>query len=167
MHKLLFVAAAAALAAPAAAQAPVTDPLEAEIVRSIPHPGEVEAMAPVLDRSVGALMELDVGPLIDAADPYGRRPGYGVPGRTLRELGRRDDPYFEERLRGSIYGATADVSRMMGAFAAAAPSLARSVRELERALGTAIDRYDRPEPYAYDDPQYDDPYYDDPYYPAD
>jgi hypothetical protein len=162
MHKLLIAAAAAALAAPAVAQAPVTDPLEEEIVRSIPHPGEVEAMAPVLDRSVGALMEFDVGPLVDAADPYGRRPGYGMPGRTLRELGRRDDPYFEERLRGSIYGATADVSRMMGAFAAAAPSLARSVRELEQALGTAIDQYDRgPDPYAYDDPYYDDPYYPD------
>lgn len=143
MHRLLIAAAAAALAAPVAAQAPLTDPLEEEIVRSLPDPGEVEAMAPVLDRSVGALMSLDVGPIIDAADPYRRRPDYGAPGRTLRELGRRDDPYFEQRLRGSIYGATTDVSRMMGAFAAAAPSLARSFRELERALGTAIEDYDR------------------------
>jgi hypothetical protein len=159
MHKLLIAAAAAALAAPAIAQAPVPDPLEESIVRAIPDPGEVEAMAPVLDRSVGALMSLDVGPVIDAADPYGRRPGYGRPGRTLREMGRRDDPYFEERLRGSIYGATADMSRMMGAFAAAAPSLARSVRELEHALGTAIEDYDRrrgPDPYRDYDPYYPD-----------
>ena len=158
MQKLLIAAAAAALAASAAAQAPVApDPLEQDIVRAMPDPREVEAMAPVLDRSVEALMGLDVGPIIDAADPYRRKPDYGAPGRTLRELGRRDDPYFEERLRGSIYGSTAEISRMMGAFTAAAPALARSFRELERALGTAIEDYDRrrgADPYRDDEPYY-------------
>lgn len=161
MHKLLIAAAAAALAVPAVAQAPVVDPLEEEIVRSLPDPGQVEAMAPVLDRSMGALMSLDVGPILDAADPYGRRPGYGAPGRTLRELGRRDDPYFEERMRSTIYGSTADMSRMMGAFAAAAPSLARSFRELERAMGTAIESYQRGATAYPDDagpPEYDPSY---------
>ena len=163
MHKLLIAAAAAALATPVAAQAPLPpDPLEEEIVRAIPDPAEVEAMAPALDRSLETLMSLDVGPIMDAADPYRRSPDYGAPGRTLRELGRRDDPYFEQRLRGSVYGATADMSRMMGAFAAAAPALARSLRELERAFGTAIQDYDRrleTDPY----PDYDsyDPGYPD------
>lgn len=143
MHKLLIAAAAAVLAAPAFAQEPIVrDPLEDEIVRAIPDPGEVEAMAPALDRSMDALMNLDVGPIMDAADPYRRHPGYGAPGRTLRELGRRSDPRFEQRMRSTIYGSTADMSRMMGAFAAAAPALARSFRELERALGTAIESYD-------------------------
>jgi hypothetical protein len=158
-----FLVAAAISVVPAAAFAQPVDPIEESIVRSLPDPNEVEAMAPVLDRSLGALMSLDVGPILDAADPYGRRPGYGRSGRTLREIGRRDDPYFEERLRGSVYGATADMSRMMGAFAAAAPGLARSVRELERAFGTAIDDYQRrrgdPPPYRDDYPYPDDPYY--------
>lgn len=162
MYRFLIAAGIVALT-PAAALAQPVDPLEEEIVRSLPDPYEVEAMAPVLDRSLGALMSLDVGPIIDAADPYGRRPGYGRSGRTLGELGRRDDPYFEERLRGSVYGATADMSRMMGAFAAAAPGLARSFREMERALGTAIDDYRRgrgdPPPYRDDYPYPDDPYY--------
>ena len=87
-------------------------------------------MAPALDRLLGALLTVDVGPIIDAADPYRRRPDYGRPGRTLGALGSRDDPYFEDRLRSSIYGTTADIGRMMGAFAAAAPALARSLREI-------------------------------------
>ena len=165
MHKLLITAAAAALAAPAFAQEPVPrDPLEDEIVRAIPDPGEVEAMAPALDRSMDALMNLDVGPIIDAADPYRRGPGYGAPGRTLRELGRRSDPHFEQRMRSTIYGSTADMSRMMGAFAAAAPALARSFRELERALGTAIESYDRRgavEPYLEPEPEPKSDYPDD------
>jgi hypothetical protein len=142
MPRYLIAAAAAALAAPLAAQ-PAPDPLEEEIVRALPPAEEVEAMAPALDRAVGALLNVDVGPLIDAVDPYRRRPGYGRPGRTLGEVGRRDDPYFEERLRSSIYGTTAEMGRMMEGFAAAAPGLARSIRELERAMDSAIGDYRR------------------------
>ena len=142
MPRILIALAAAALAAPVFAQ-PAPDPLEEDIARAIPPAEEIEAMAPALDRAVGALLDVDVGPILDAADPMRRRPGYGRPGRTLGELGRRDDPYFEERLRSSIYDSTADMSRMMGAFAAAAPALARSLREMERAMGAAIEDYHR------------------------
>ena len=159
MDKLWILAAATALAAPAPAFAqPSEDPLADDIVGAIPPAEEVEAMAPALDRTVGALLEVDVGPIIDAADPWRRHPGYGRPGRTLGALGRRDDPYFEERLRGSIYGATADIGRMMGAFAAAAPALARSLREAERAMGAAIDDYHRRRGDPRDDRDDRDPY---------
>lgn len=139
MPKYFIAAAAAALAAPAFAQpAPPSDPLEDEIVRAIPPAEEVEAIAPALDRAVGALLDVDVGPLVDAIDPARRNPDYGRPGRTLGQLGRRDDPYFEERLRSSIYGTTAGMGRMIDGLAASAPALARSIRELERAMDAAI-----------------------------
>ncbi|HWT12338.1 MAG TPA: hypothetical protein VN231_06265 [Allosphingosinicella sp.] len=144
MYKLLIAAAAAALAAPATAQEDgFADPRDEEIAGALPPAEDIEAMAPALDRSVGALMDVDVGPILDAADPWRRRYGYGRPGRTLGALGRRDDPYFEERIRSSIYGTTAGMARMMGAFSAAAPALARSIREVERAMGAAIDDYHR------------------------
>jgi hypothetical protein len=144
MYKLLLATAAAAFAAPAFAQdkAPA-DPIEDEIVRALPDPAQVEAMAPALDRLLGALLTVDVGPVIDAADPNRRRPDYGRPGRTLGALRRRDDPYFEERLHASVHEATAQTGRMMGALAAAAPALARSLREMEQALGAVIDDYHR------------------------
>ena len=153
MHRLL-IAAAAAFAAPAFAQDAGPDPLEDEIRRAVPPAAQVEAMAPALDRSVGVLMNVDVGPILDAADPWRRRPGYGRRGRTIGALASRDDPYFEARVRSSIYGATADIGRMMHAFGAAAPALARSLREIERAMGAAIDDYHRgradPRDRAYD-----------------
>ncbi|MGZ8310978.1 MAG: hypothetical protein ACXWUP_12105 [Allosphingosinicella sp.] len=154
MHKLLIAAAAVACAGPALAQPekPV-DPMEEEIRHALPPPGQIEAMAPVIDRSFGALMNLDVGPLLDAADPIRRNPEYGRPGRTLGELGRRDDPYFEQRMRSSIYGTTADMNRMISAFSAATPALVRSMRELERAMDQAMGGYGHS---GYDDAPLDD-----------
>lgn len=158
MHKLIFAAvAAAAVAAPAAAQrGPIFDErMDDEITRAIPSGEAIEAMAPALDRSLGALLNVDVGPILDAADPYRRRPGYGRPGRTLGELGRRDDPYLEQRLRSSIYGATGDMARMMGALAIAAPSLRRSLGELERGMEAAIEDYHRRRGDPRDDREYE------------
>ena len=151
MQKLLFASVAAlALAAPAAAQPrsapPPADPLADEIARAIPAPEQIEAMAPALDRMIGAFMNVDVGPIIDAADPYRRHPGYGRRGRTLGALGSRDDPYFEDRIRSDLYDTTEGMARMSGALAAAAPSLAHSLREMENALGAAIDDYHRGAP---------------------
>lgn len=162
MHKLLIAAAAAAFAAPALAQTPeYEDPLADEIVRTIPSGEEIEAMAPALDRSLGVLMDVDVGPLVDALDPLRRSPGYGAPGRTIGEMAGRDDPHFEERLRASLYGATEDMGRMMGAFVAAAPALARSLREMERAMGAVIDDYHRGRGYPRE------PWQEPEYYPED
>ena len=146
MHKLLIAAAAAACASPGLAQTAPVDPLEDKIVRAIPDPEQIEAMAPALDRLLGALLTVDVGPIIDAVDIDRRRPDYGRSGRTLGALGSRDDPYFEDRLRSSIYQVTADSGRMMGAFASAAPALARSLREMQNAIGAAVEDYHRRNP---------------------
>jgi len=109
----------------------------------VPSGAEIEAMAPALDRMTDALLDVDVGGIVDAADPYARRPGYGRPGRTLGELARRRDPYFDARLRGSIYGGAAQAGRMMDAFAAAMPALRRSLDEARATVGAAIDDYHR------------------------
>ena len=154
MYKLLIaLAATAAAASPAMAQVS-TD--------ALPSSRDIEAMAPVMDRMAGALMQLDVGPLMDAVDPYGRHPGYGRSGRTLGALGRHNDPYFDRRVRGAIYGGTAQAGAMMNAFAAMLPALQRSMNEVQRGIGDAVDEYHRrgEAPYPYPDPYDDGPWYD-------
>jgi hypothetical protein len=153
MYKLLIaLAAAAAVSAPAAAQDDPASPL--------PSARDIEAMAPVMDRMAGALMQLDVGPLMDAADPYGRHPGYGRSGRTLGALGRHNDPWFDQRVRGAIYGGTAQAGAMMSAFSAMLPALQRSLAEVQRGIGDAVDEYHRRGDAPYPDPYDDGPWYD-------
>jgi len=102
----------------------------------LPRGAEVAAMAPMLDGMAGAVLQLDVAPMLDALDPFNR---YGRRGRrTLGELARRDDPDFDRRLRGSIYGTTAMMGRMMDAIATATPAMRRSLREMEREFDRAV-----------------------------
>lgn len=152
MRKTLIAAAAMAmgLAAPASGQPSYpypADPMVEDMEAAIPDPAEIERLAPAMDRVVGSLLEVDVGPIIDATDPYARRPGYGVPGRTIGDMARRDDPWFDDRLRSTIYGSTAEVARMMGALSAAAPALALTLRQMEDAISMAIDDYHRRVPH--------------------
>lgn len=137
MRSLIIAACLAGTAAPGAAQGPSAPP-PSDYTRNLPRGDDIEAIAPAIDRSVDTMLELDVGPLIDAADPFARLPGYGRRGRTLRELGRRKDPYFEQRLRASIYGGTAQAGRMMDAIAAAAPAMQRSLEAFERGIAEAL-----------------------------
>ena len=139
---ILILAAAAFVPVPAFAQ-------------SVPSGAEIEAMARALDRVTGALLDIDVGGVVDAADPYARRPGYGRPGRTVGAMARRRDPHFDARLRASIYGGTAQAARMMDAFATAMPALRRSLDEARAAIAGAVDDYHRGlPPRRYEDEDY-------------
>jgi hypothetical protein len=128
MILLAVAATTAAAAAPAAAQRPRPS-------------DEIRAYAPAVDRATDALLDIELGPLLDAVDPY-RRHGP----RTLRDMARRDDPDFDRRLRASIYGNAARMGRVADAVAAAQPALRRAADQFERDVGAAIDAAEAPPP---------------------
>lgn len=134
MRLLLVAAASILVAAPAVAQPPRPS-------------DQIQAYAPAVDRAADALLNLDLGPLLDAVDPY--RPHRT---RTLRDMARRDDPDFDRRLRASIYGNAAAMGRVADAIAAAQPALRQAVDQIERDMAMAIDAAAPPGP----PPGYDD-----------
>lgn len=138
MRSLAIAAAAAGLAilaAPAAAGPDRFHYEEDEIVRALPHPAEVAETAYRLDRVLGALLDIDVAPIARAVDPY------APPGpATLRDMGHADDPYFEDRLRHTLYGTTAGLGAMMESFAALAPVVGHSLRDIEARVADAMAR---------------------------
>ncbi|MDB5667759.1 MAG: hypothetical protein JWL74_709 [Alphaproteobacteria bacterium] len=138
MRVAFALAAAALIAAPAAAQRDPRSLDERDVRAALPNPGEIREMGVALDRMLGALMTIDVGPIIDAADPERRDPDYGRRGRTLGEMGRRDDPYFDQRVRAGVHGAAEGLEHMVGAFATLAPQLQRSIEEMSRSIEDAM-----------------------------
>jgi hypothetical protein len=165
LRKLIIAVTALAAAAPLAAQ-PVPDPRDDEIVRRLPPPQEVERIGDALGATADALMDVDVGPVADALDPYHRRYRYGRR-ETLGDLARRRDPYARERMRAEIGAVTIGLGAAMEQIAIMTPALRRSLEEATRRMDEAIARGRYARPY---DPRYDqryDPRGDDRYDPRD
>lgn len=122
MRRVLILAAATTLiAVPAAASAQ--------------RPSErIRDYAPAIDRTAEAMLNLDLGPILDAADP-GRYHGR----HTLRAMAPRDDPNFERRLHATVYGTAARMGAAADAIAAAEPALRRTFYQLQQDIGLAID----------------------------
>jgi len=160
MRKLLILGAALIVAVPAIAQPDYDDrPAPDEDVAYeeeweepaeppapvLPHPGEVREIAGAMDRLVGAVMDLPIGGIARAVDPYGA--SNVPPGATVRDMATRDDPYAEARIRGGIQGATRGVGAMSEALARAVPVLQRSFEQVSRDLERAMDEVDAGRPY--------------------
>jgi hypothetical protein len=167
LRKLIIAVTALAAAAPAVAQ-PYPDPRDERIVRSLPEPHEVERLGDALGRATEALMDVDIGPIADAMDPYNRRSRRGP--ETLGDLaGGRHDPYARERIRGQIGAVTVGLGAAVEQMAVMTPILRRSLEDATRRMQDAIARgrsarpadrdYDRRYDERYDprdhDPEYD------------
>jgi hypothetical protein len=165
LRKLIIAMTALAAAAPAFAQ-PYHDPRDEDIVRRLPPPQEVERIGDSLGRATEALMDVDIGPVVDALDPYHRRYRRGP--ETLGDLAGRRDPYARERIRGQIGAVTVGLGAAVEQVAVMTPILRRSLEESIRRMDDAIarGRYARPyeRDYRYEDRR-DDDHYDDRYEP--
>lgn len=153
MRKLILAASAMALALPAAAAAQSSpsfpEEMDEEIVRSLPHPAEVEAMADVAGRAAEAVIDVPIGGLVRAIDPTRRV----HPDDTIEDVTR--DPYLRHRIRNSVDDVAIGMGDMMAQVAVVAPALRRSLADLERNLDRAIHDSRRGRDYDYyDDYQY-------------
>ena len=140
MRKVMIAAAAALACAGPGAAHPQSE-ADREIVRSIPHPAEIEAVGETLDRTLGAVLDIPIGPLVDAidrADPRGRP--YRRYGRhdTVRDVASGGDPYFEDRLRDQIAGVTVGMGVMAEELAVVAPQMRRVIDEAADNIDRAI-----------------------------
>jgi hypothetical protein len=134
MRKLILAASLFAFAAPVAAQS-YEDSRDEEIVRALPHPGQIEAIGDTMGRVAEAILDVPVGPIADAIDPSRR-------GRhrdeTLGDIAHRDDPYARERMRDQVGAATAGLGAMVGELAILTPVLRRSLEDATRRMEDAM-----------------------------
>jgi hypothetical protein len=150
LRKLILAASLLAFAAPALAQ-PAHDPRrdprydrrDEELQRRIPSGYEIDRLGEMLARVTDAMMDVDIGPVAAAIDPYRHDRRYGR--ETLGDLASRRDPYARERVRDEIRGTTAGLGAVAEEAAIAAPEIRRSIedsaRRIDRAMREGRDRY--------------------------
>lgn len=142
MRTLLITAASLAFAAPALAQPyPYPEAPGEEVARDLPSTHEIDAMGNVMEGMVGAVMDMPVGGIVAAMEP-GRYHSEAERSRTVRDMATRDDPYAEERMRGSIDAITGQMGLMTEQLAVLIPVLSRSMIDLERRMEEAMRPYD-------------------------
>ena len=162
MRRLILAASLLAFAAPAAyAQSSQSFPreMDEEIVRSLPHPGEVEDMADTAGRAAEAILDVPVGGVVRAIDPSRRVRRDD----TLEDVVGRRDPYLRQRIRNSTDEIAIGMGDIVAQMAVVAPELRRALAGVEQSLERSMRdvrerrrdrdydrRYDRDEDYDYD-----------------
>ena len=137
MRYLILAASTLAFAASAAqAQSSPSFPeeMDDEIVRSLPHPAQVEGAADTLGRAAEAILDVPIGGVVRAIDPSRRV----HPDETIADVAGGRDPYVRERIRDSVDDLAMGMGDVMAQVAVVAPALRRSLAGLERNLEDAM-----------------------------
>jgi hypothetical protein len=144
VRKLIVAMSALAAATPALAQPPRPDPRDEALVRRIPPPEQIERMGDAIARVTDALMDVDIGPIVDAIDPAARRYRRGP--ETLGDLATRNDPYARERIRDEVGAATVGLGAAAEEMKVVTPVIRRSLEDaaarMEDAMEQARERTD-------------------------
>ncbi len=137
MRNLILGLSAVALAAPAAhAQSSPSFPreMDEEIVRSLPHPAEVEGAAEAVGRAAEAILDVPIGGVVRAIDPTRRV----HPDDTVEDVAGGRDPYVRERIRDSVDDLAVGMGAVAAQMAVIAPELRRSLAGIEESIDRAI-----------------------------
>lgn len=139
LRKLILTGCLAAAATAASAQPrydPRYDPRDAEMMRRLPPPGEIARTGDTLHRVLDAMMDIRVGPLVDALDPAARYDPYRP--ETLGDVASRDDPYARDRLHYEVDRTAMGLGAATREVAILAPVLRRSIEDATRRVESAM-----------------------------
>ncbi|HWH23144.1 MAG TPA: hypothetical protein VNT25_07660 [Allosphingosinicella sp.] len=150
-NRLILIAAAAGLAAPAIAQQPApnaarTNSAQAPAAQSAPRPAddiraqlpakeELERVGEVAARAADAILEVPIGPLREAVE--GRKLSKKEREETLGDHAAKDDPYFRERMRDQMAVATVALGALAEQMAVMTPILRQTLEDAQRRVEEA------------------------------
>ena len=141
MRALQLILPLALAASPALAQskpAPAPRPAAPGMIAVPPaltDPAMADKLARMMQAMSKAFLELPVGEIEAAAE--GRAATRADRRRTLRQLGRAEDPTFERNLQRDIANAKPMIEASMKAMAAALPAMMKGLSEAGRELDKA------------------------------
>ncbi len=126
----------AMMASPAFAQSKPSPPAETNAVpQALTDPATADKLARMMQALSQAFLNLPVGELEAAA--AGRAVTPADRGRTLREVGRRENPKFEEDLQRDLAASGPMMKASIKAMAAALPAMMKGLTEARRELEKA------------------------------
>ena len=141
----LLVLPLALSASPALGQAAPTTAAPADtaaVTHALNDPATADKLARMMQALSQAFLNLPVGEVEAAAE--GRAVTPADRNRTLREVGRRDNPTFEQDLQRELAASRGTMQASMKAMAAALPSMMKGMTDAARELEKAAENMPRP-----------------------
>ena len=138
MRAIHLIVPLALVASPALAQprnAPPAAPETIAVPRELTDPAMAEKLARMMQAMSQAFLNLPVGEIEAAAE--GRPVTRADRGRTIRQLGREDDPNFDRNFQRDIANSKPMIEASMKALAAALPAMIKGLSEAGRELDKA------------------------------
>jgi hypothetical protein len=128
------------IATPALAQTKPSPPAPTETIaipQALTDPATAQKLSRMMQSLSQAFLNMPVGEIEAAAQ--GRPVTSADRSRTLREVGRRDDPNFEQNLQRDLAGSGAMMQGAMKAFVTALPSMMKGMSEAGREIEKAAE----------------------------
>jgi hypothetical protein len=141
----LLILPLAMMATPALGQArpaPAAPPETIAVPPALSDPATAQKLSRMMQSLSQAFLNMPVGEIEAAAQ--GRTVTQADRQRTLRQVGRRDDPNFEQNLQRDLAATGPMMQATMKAFVAALPSMMKGMSEAGRELEKATDNMPRP-----------------------
>ena len=142
----LLILPLAMMASPALGQTrpapPAPAPDTITVPRELGDPATAEKLTRMMQSLSQAFLNMPVGEIEAAAQ--GRPVTQADRGRTLRQVGRRDDPNFEQNFQRDIAAAGPMMQATMKAFVAALPSMMQGMSQAGREMEKRLENMPRP-----------------------
>ena len=145
MRISLLVLPLALVASPANSQAKATEAKPDETIaipKALSDPATADRLTGMMQALSQAFLNLPVGE-VEAAT-QGRAVAPADRSRTLREIGRRDNPNFERDLQQDLAASRGMMQAGLKAFVAALPAMMKGMGEARRELEKAAENMPRP-----------------------
>jgi hypothetical protein len=114
----------------------------AAVTQALNDPATADKLARMMQALSQAFLNLPVGEVEAAAE--GRAVTPADRNRTLREVGRRDNPNFEQDLQRELAASRGTMQASMKALAVALPSMMKAMSDAGRELEKAAENMPRP-----------------------
>jgi hypothetical protein len=136
MRAFQFILPLALAASPVLAQTKPAPPPETIVVpRELTDPAMADRLAGMVQALSKAFLNLPVGEIEAAAE--GRPATQADRGRTIRDMGRRDDPNFDRNFDRQLAESRVTLRASMKAMATALPAMIKGLTDAGRALEKA------------------------------
>ncbi|WP_310468845.1 hypothetical protein [Sphingomonas sp.] len=140
MRPIMILAPLVLIASPAVAQsapapAPAAPIEDIRVPPELTDPRFTARIGDVMQALSKAFLNLPVGEIEAAVE--GRRPTAVDRRRTIRDVGRRDDPHFERNLEAQIAGSQVAMQAGARAMATALPAMMKGLSEAAREIEKA------------------------------